>query len=62
MHGLKITINFHDDSGTSVGVFPLCAGDDAVNVQWMYISRDLKFCASHSDFRAKVIAKYNTHW
>lgn len=57
-----VAVNFHDDSGTSVGLFPLCAGDDAVNVQWMDISRDLKLYASHSDFIAKVVAKHNSHW
>jgi len=57
-----VAVNFHDDSGTSVGLFPLCAGDDAVNVRWMDISRDLKLYASHSDFIAKVVAKHNSHW
>ncbi|GFG37109.1 hypothetical protein Cfor_05771 [Coptotermes formosanus] len=57
-----VAVNFHDDSGTSVGQFPLCAGDDAVNVHWMDISRDLALYASHSDFIAKVVAKHNSHW
>ena len=57
-----VAVNFHDDSGTSGGLFPVCAGDDAVNVRWMDISRDLKLYASHSDFIAKVVAKHNSHW
>lgn len=29
-----VAVNFHDDSGTSVGRFKLHAGDDAVGVKW----------------------------
>lgn len=57
-----VAVNFHDESGTSVGAFPLCAGDDAVNVHWMDISKELALYASHSDFIAKVVAKRNSHW
>lgn len=57
-----VAMNFHDESGTSVGAFPLCAGDDAVNVHWMDISKELTLYASHSDFIAKVVAKHNSHW
>lgn len=57
-----VSMNFHDESGTSVGAFPLCAGDDAVNVRWMDISKELTLYASHNDFIAKVVAKHNSHW
>jgi ADP-ribose pyrophosphatase len=57
-----VAMNFHDENGTLVGAFPLCAGDDAVNVQWMDISRNLTLYASHSDFIGKVVAKRNSHW
>lgn len=57
-----VAVNFHDESGTSVGAFSLCAGDDAVNVHWMDISKDLSLYASHSDFMAKVVAKHGSHW
>ncbi|XP_069674249.1 putative nudix hydrolase 6 [Periplaneta americana] len=57
-----VAMNFHDESGTSVGSFPLCAGDDAVNVRWMDISKDLSLYASHNDFIARIVAKHNAHW
>ena len=57
-----VAVNFHDETGTSVGAFPLSAGDDAVNVHWMDISKDLKLYASHNDLIAKVVAKHNAHW
>jgi ADP-ribose pyrophosphatase len=57
-----VAMNFHDESGTSVGAFPLCAGDDAVNVHWMDISKDLLLYASHIDFIAKIVAKRSSHW
>ena len=30
-----VAFNFHDDSGTKVGQFPLKAGDDAASICWM---------------------------
>lgn len=57
-----VAVNFHDDSGTSVGAFPLCAGDDAVNVRWVDIGRDLSLYASHIDIIEKVVARHIAHW
>ncbi|XP_066991481.2 ADP-ribose pyrophosphatase, mitochondrial [Anabrus simplex] len=57
-----VAMNFHDESGTSVGALQLCAGDDAVNVRWMDISKDLPLYASHSDMILKVAEKHNAHW
>lgn len=57
-----VAVNFHDESGNSVGAFPLRAGDDAVNVHWMDVSKELSLYASHSDFIAKVVVKRNSHW
>lgn len=55
-------INFHDEDGTSVGAFNLHAGDDAVGVQWMDISRHCRLYASHIDFIQKVVELHNAHW
>ncbi|KAJ9574155.1 hypothetical protein L9F63_008411 [Diploptera punctata] len=57
-----VAVNFHDENGTSVGAFALSAGDDAVNVHWMDISKNLLLYASHNDLIEKVVAKHNAHW
>ncbi|PSN41282.1 ADP-ribose pyrophosphatase [Blattella germanica] len=57
-----VAMNFHDENGSSVGAFPLQAGDDAVNVRWMDITKDMLLYASHNDLIAKVVAKHNAHW
>lgn len=45
-----VAMNFHDDAGTNVGKVPLQAGDDAKNVTWLAIDRELKLYASHFYF------------
>lgn len=57
-----VAYNFHDDCGTSVGKFPLQAGDDASKVQWMDISRNLNLYASHLDFIKMVCERHAAHW
>lgn len=48
-------MNFHDDSGESAGKFNLKAGDDAKNVRWIDIDRNLELYASHSSFIETVV-------
>ena len=43
-------VNYHDEEGTSVGKFPLEAGDDAGDVVWMDIGSDAELYASHKQF------------
>ncbi|CAH1971874.1 unnamed protein product [Acanthoscelides obtectus] len=57
-----VAVNFHDEDGTHVGKFELTAGDDAQNVKWMDINRDLKLYASHSNFMKLVVEKLCAHW
>lgn len=57
-----IAINFHDSSGESVGRFKLNAGDDAVGVKWMDLSRELELYASHKDFLEETAKKLNAYW
>lgn len=49
-----VAVNFHDDNGTTVGKIPLQAGDDAKNVIWLSIDKELKLYASHFDFIQKA--------
>ncbi|KAK9888262.1 hypothetical protein WA026_000525 [Henosepilachna vigintioctopunctata] len=57
-----IAMNFHDDSGKLVGKFNLKAGDDAKNVQWISIDKNLDLYASHCSFIEKVAHLHNAHW
>jgi len=57
-----VAYNFHDEHGTSVGLFNLHAGDDAVGVQWMDISSKIKLYASHTDMIKAVVDRLNAHW
>lgn len=45
----SMACNFHDEQGTVVGNLKLNAGDDAVGVQWVDITPDIKLYASHKD-------------
>ncbi|XP_063242710.1 ADP-ribose pyrophosphatase, mitochondrial [Bacillus rossius redtenbacheri] len=57
-----VASNFHDEQGTCVGVLPFCAGDDAVNVRWMDVDRNLSLYASHIDLIHRVAELHNCHW
>ncbi|XP_041349760.1 ADP-ribose pyrophosphatase, mitochondrial-like isoform X2 [Gigantopelta aegis] len=57
-----IAMNFHDDHGKSVANFKLHAGDDAVGVQWMDISKTLKLYASHESFIKETAQKHAASW
>jgi ADP-ribose pyrophosphatase len=49
-----VAVNFHDENGDIFDKFKLHAGDDAVGVKWVPITRELKLYASHEDFVRKV--------
>ncbi|KAK7485432.1 hypothetical protein BaRGS_00023380 [Batillaria attramentaria] len=57
-----IAINFHDETGDSVGRFKLNAGDDAVGVQWMDLGRELQLYASHVDFMRETAKRLSASW
>ncbi|XP_005093921.1 ADP-ribose pyrophosphatase, mitochondrial isoform X2 [Aplysia californica] len=57
-----VAMNFHDAEGTGVAKFKLHAGDDAVGVQWMELSHDLKLYASHINFLQTTAEKLGAHW
>jgi ADP-ribose pyrophosphatase len=57
-----VAVNFHDDVGESVGMFPLCAGDDAVGVTWTDVSSALKLYASHVQLLEKVAQLRHATW
>lgn len=57
-----VAVNFHDENGESVGKFDLRAGDDAQNVRWLDINKDLDLYANHAKFIETVIKNLNAHW
>lgn len=54
--------NFHDEDDKVFGSFKLSAGDDAGQVTWMTIDKNLKLYASHYDFVKLVVEKLNADW
>lgn len=57
-----VAVNFHDADGESVGKIELKAGDDAQNVRWLDIDKNLNLYASHSSFIEIVANRLNAHW
>ena len=57
-----VALHFHDDSGASVGQFPLVAGDDAKAITWMSLHAGLELYASHGEMLRRVVDKMEAHW
>jgi len=57
-----VAMMFHDSDGSGVAQFKLNAGDDAVGVKWLPLSKDLKLYASHSNFLQSAAEKLGASW
>lgn len=57
-----VAFNFHDEAGESVGKLELKAGDDAKDIRWVDVDRDLALYASHSELIHKVVELRGAHW
>merc|ERR1712096_546261 len=57
-----VAFSFHDNTGSSVGQFPLHAGDDAAKVCWMELSSKVSLYASHKDIVRRVVERLGAHW
>uniref|UniRef100_A0A182MB98 Nudix hydrolase domain-containing protein n=1 Tax=Anopheles culicifacies TaxID=139723 RepID=A0A182MB98_9DIPT len=57
-----VAVNFHDETGSVVGRFPLHAGDDAAKVRWMDVGEEVKLYASHSNIVKRVVDMLEAHW
>ncbi|XP_078414681.1 ADP-ribose pyrophosphatase, mitochondrial-like isoform X2 [Cetorhinus maximus] len=57
-----VAMNFHDDTGDSVGQLDLQSGDDAGCVQWSDIDRKLQLYAMHSHFLKRATELWDAHW
>merc|ERR1719186_1273830 len=54
--------SFHDNTGSSVGQFPLHTEDDAAKVCWMELSSKVSLYASHKDIVRRVVVRLGAHW
>ena len=57
-----VAINFHDEENNIVGKLRLKAGDDARNVRWMDLNKEINLYANHSDFVNTVVSRRKAHW
>jgi len=57
-----VAFSFHDSTGSSVGKFPLHAGDDAASICWMELNRSVSLYASHKDMLQMVVEQLNANW
>ena len=57
-----VAVNFHDEQGNVVGNIALNAGDDAQNVRWIDIDRNIKLYANHQKFIEITAQRRNAHW
>ncbi|KYM94301.1 PREDICTED: ADP-ribose pyrophosphatase, mitochondrial [Cyphomyrmex costatus] len=57
-----VAINFHDEENNVVGKLTLKAGDDARNVRWMDLNKEINLYANHSDFVKTVVSRRKAHW
>lgn len=57
-----MAVNFHDESGDVFSKFKLHAGDDAGDVRWMAIRKDLKLYANHRDIIEKAARFHFAFW
>lgn len=57
-----VAMNFHDADGSGVAKIKLNAGDDAVGVQWLELSRDLALYASHIHFLETTANNLGAYW
>lgn len=57
-----VASNFHDDTGHILADIKLEAGDDAGNVKWIDIDKNIKLYASHREIIEKVVNNLNGSW
>lgn len=57
-----VAVNFHDETGETLGKIALKAGDDAKSVTWMDIDKNIDLYASHANFIKSVAELHKAHW
>ncbi|CAF4488653.1 unnamed protein product [Rotaria socialis] len=57
-----VAINFHDETGQLTKHIHLDAGDDATNVAWRPIDRNIDLYASHKEILKRVVDRFDAYW
>ena len=57
-----VAVNYHDELGEVFGRFQLKAGDDAGDVKWMEVRKDLELYASHKDILERTARFHFAFW
>jgi len=57
-----VAFSFHDAEGSTIGKFPLHAGDDAASICWMPLNSKVSLYASHKNMLELVVNKLQAHW
>ena len=57
-----VAFTFRDDDGTTVGKIPVHTGNDAIEMQWRSIDKQLNLYVSHVGFIEKVWQKHSAYF
>jgi len=57
-----VAFSFHDTTGSTIGKFPLHAGDDAASICWMPLNSKVSLYASHKSMLELVVKRLEAHW
>lgn len=57
-----VAIHFHDGEDNVIGRLALKAGDDACNVRWMDLDKEINLYANHGEFVKKAVLQRDAHW
>lgn len=57
-----VAVNFHDENGTFLSKLKFEAGDDAIGIHWMDVSKDVKLYASHAKLIEATAALRKAHF
>ncbi|XP_054278228.1 ADP-ribose pyrophosphatase, mitochondrial-like [Macrosteles quadrilineatus] len=57
-----IALHYHDASGKLLDSLTLRAGDDACNVSWMDVDRNIQLYSAHQKFVYKMTSRLNAHF
>ncbi|CAG9805937.1 unnamed protein product [Chironomus riparius] len=57
-----VAVNFHDEDGTFLNKLKFEAGDDAIGIHWIEVSKDVKLYASHAKLIKATAALRKAHF
>jgi ADP-ribose pyrophosphatase len=57
-----VAVNFHDEDGSFLNKLKFEAGDDAIGIHWIDVSRDVKLYASHIKLIEQTAKLHDSHF